>query len=237
MNRALLILVLLATGCVSKPVIAPEIRKETHRVSLARDKIAVDFYHSPDGKARPLAVIVHGFLANKGRMAHWGLVLAREGFIVAVPNTPTYANDDRNTAAIVALVEGGRAGHWPISAVPDGRAVLVGFSRGGFETILAAAELGDRIDAWIGLDPVDRNSKGKAAATKVRAPGLALLADPQPLNANGNARPMLDAYAGPLEVIAVPGAGHLDGESPRRGGKFAEFEESVVKFLRRVFNL
>jgi hypothetical protein len=100
---------------------------------------------------------------------------------------------------------------------------------------MAASVLGDRIDAWIGLDPVDLNGKGKAAAAKVRVPGLALLADPQPLNANGNAHSMLDAYAGPLEVVAVPGSGHLDGESPRRDGKFSEFERLVIRFLRSAF--
>jgi len=233
--RSLVCLMLaLAAGCVSRPDIPAEIRQETHRLALGREKATVDFYFRPDGKVRPLAVVVHGFLANKDRMAHWGVSLAREGFVVAVPTNPTRANDDRNTAAIVALVERGRSGQWPVAAVPDGRAVLVGFSRGGFETILAAAALGDRIDAWIGLDPVDRDSKGQAAATKVRVPGLALLADPQPLNANGNARRMLEAYAGPLEVVALPGAGHLDAESPRRGGKFADFEKRVVEFLRRV---
>ena len=235
MNRALLIVVLLAAGCVSKPDLPPDIRKETHRVDVRGENVAVDFYYRPDGVARPLAVVVHGFMANKQRMAHWGVILAREGFVVAVPTNPTYANDDRNAAAIVALVEGGRAGQWPISARTDGRAVLVGFSRGGLETILAASALGDRVDAWIGLDPVDLNGKGKAAAARVRVPGLALLADPQPLNANGNARSMLDAYAGPLEVVAVPNSSHLDGESPRRNGKFSEFERPVIRFLRSAF--
>jgi pimeloyl-ACP methyl ester carboxylesterase len=234
-NRALLIVVLLAAGCVSKPDLPPDIHKETHRVDVRGENVAVDFYYRPDGVARPLAVVVHGFMANKQRMAHWGVILAREGFVVAVPTNPTYANDDRNAAAIVALVEGGRAGQWPISARTDGRAVLVGFSRGGLETILAASALGDRADAWIGLDPVDFNGKGKAAAARVRAPGLALLADPQPLNANGNAHSMLDAYAGPLEVVAVPNSSHLDGESPRRNGKFSEFERPVVGFLRAAF--
>ena len=235
MSRGAFLFALLLAGCVGTPEIPPEVRKETHRVEASGESVAVDFYFSSGSRPRPLAIVVHGFLANKERMAHWGVLLAREGFIVAVPNNPTYANDDRNTAAIVALVEGGRAGQWPIPVVPDGRAVLVGFSRGGFETILAAAELGDRIDAWIGLDPVDRNAKGQAAATKVRVPGLALLAEPQPLNANGNARAMLDAYAGPLEVVAIPGAGHLDAESPRRGGNFFEFESRVIRFLRAVF--
>ena len=235
MNRALLIVVLLAAGCVSKPDLPPDIRKETHRVDVRGENVAVDFYYRPDGVARPLAVVVHGFMANKQRMAHWGVILAREGFVVAVPTNPTYANDDRNAAAIVALVESGRAGQWPVSARTDGRAVLVGFSRGGLETILAASALGDRVDAWIGLDPVDLNGKGKAAAARVRVPGLALLADPQPLNANGNARSMLDAYAGPLEVVAVPNSSHLDGESPRRNGKFSEFERPVIRFLRSAF--
>lgn len=235
MNRALLIVVLLAAGCVSKPDLPPDIRKETQRVDVRGENVAVDFYYRPDGVTRPLAVVVHGFLANKQRMAHWGVILAREGFVVAAPTSPTYVNNDRNTGAIVALVESGRAGQWPVSALTDGRAVLVGFSRGGLETILAASELGDRVDAWIGLDPVDLNGKGKAAATKVRVPGLALLADPQPLNANGNAHSMLDAYAGPLEVIAVPNSSHLDGESPRRNGKFCEFERPVIRFLRSAF--
>jgi len=234
---ALLILALSAAGCVSKPELPADIRKETHRVALGRENVAIDFYFRPSKQARPLAVVAHGFLANKDRMAHWGLMLAREGFIVAVPTNPTYANDERNTTALVSLVERGRAGQWPIPVRTDGRVALVGFSRGGFETMLAAAELGDKIDAWAGLDPVDRNGRGTAAAAKVRVPGLALLADPQALNANGNARPMLDAYAGSLEIVAILGAGHLDGESPRRSGKFAEFEEPVVKFLRRSFKL
>ena len=237
MNRALLIVVLLAAGCVSRPDLPPDIRKETHRADVRGENVAVDFYYRPDGVTRPLAVVVHGFLANKQRMAHWGVILAREGFVVAVPTNPTYANNDHNAAAIVGLVESGRADRWPVSARTDGRAVLVGFSRGGLETIMAASVLGDRIDAWIGLDPVDLNGKGKTAAAKVRVPGLALLADPQPLNANGNAHSMLEAYAGPLEVVAVPGSGHLDGESPRRDGKFSEFERSVIGFLRAFFRL
>jgi pimeloyl-ACP methyl ester carboxylesterase len=170
-------------------------------------------------------------------MAHWGVLLAREGFIVAVPTNPTYANDDRNTAAVVGLVKMGRAGRWPIDAKTDSRVALVGFSRGGFETILAAAELGGDVEAWVGLDPVDRNGQGRAAAAKVRAPGLALLAEPAPLNALGNARGMLSVYAGRLEVVRVPQAGHLDAESPRPNRKFGEFRRPVLEFLRRVFEM
>ena len=236
-KRLLPFVVLLSASCVSKPDLPTDIRSETHRIEVGRENVAVDFYYRPARTARPLAVVVHGFLANKDRMAHWGVRLAREGFIVALPTNPTYANDERNTAAIVGLVDQGRAGRWPVSAKTDGRVVLVGFSRGGFETMLAASELGDAVKAWVGLDPVDRNGKGRAAAAGVRVPGLALLADPAPLNANGNARGMLSVYAGELEVVRVTNAGHLDGESPQRSGKFAEFERRTTVFLRRVFEM
>ena len=237
MRLLLLFAVLLSAGCVSRPDRSADIRQETHRVLTGRESVAVDFYYRSGPGRRPLAVVVHGFLANKDRMAHWGVLLARAGFLVAVPTNPTYANDDRNVAAIVGLVKAGRAGAWPVAAGSDGRVALVGFSRGGFETMLAAAELGDAVDAWVGLDPVDRDGKGRAAAADVRVPGLALLADPAPINANGNARGMLSAYGGKLEIMPVRGSGHLDAESPRRGGKFAEFAEPVLVFLRRVFEM
>jgi pimeloyl-ACP methyl ester carboxylesterase len=228
---------LLLAGCVSAPEIPPEVRKETHRVESGGESSVVDFYFRAGNAPQPLAVVVHGFLANKDRMAHWGVLLAREGFIVAVPSNPTFANDKRNTAAIVGLVKLGRAGLWPVGAKTDGRVVLVGFSRGGFESLLAAAELGEVVDAWVGLDPVDRDGKGRLAAAKVRTPGLALLADPAPLNANGNARGMLSAYGGELQVVQIRDTGHLDAESPRGSRKFAEFERRTLAFLRRVFEM
>ena len=235
MRRGALFSALLVAGCVSAPEMPPDVRRESHRVEAGGESFAVDFYFRPGAVRRPLAVVVHGFLANKDRMAHWGVLLAREGFTVAVPTNPTYANDGRNTASIVALARLGRAGRWPVGAKTDGRLALVGFSRGGFETMLAAAELGDAVDAWIGLDPVDRNGKARVAAAKVLVPGLALLADPEPLNAHRNASGMLAAYAGPLRVVEISGAAHLDAESPRRGAEFAEFEDAAVRFVRRIF--
>lgn len=234
-NYLLLLVAILASSCVSKPDLPAEIRKETHRIQIGRENIAVDFYYRPGGKSQPMAVVVHGFLANKERMAHWGAALAREGFVAALPNNPTRANDERNTSSIVGLVQAGRSGQWPVDAKTNGRVVLVGFSRGGFETLLATAQLGDTVDAWVGLDPVDLNGKGRAIAANVRVPGLALLADPAPLNADGNARAMLSCYAGSLEVARVSGAGHLDAESPGRNGKFVFFEERVLRFLRKIF--
>lgn len=232
MIRLLLAIAVLASGCVSKPELPDGVFRETLPVRIGREDVAVDFYRRAGNLPGPMAVIVHGFLADKERMAHWGMLLAREGFVAAVPTNPTLANDRRNTAAIVGLVRAGRAGRWPVRG--DGRMVLVGFSRGGYETMLAAAELGGSVDAWIGLDLVDRNGEGKRAAEKVRVPGLALLADPAPLNANGNARGMLSHYGGLLEVARFEGTGHLDAESPRCREKFGFFEGGVLDFLRRT---
>lgn len=237
MNRWTLLLALLLTACVSTPELPRDLRMETHRVGAGGESVLVDFYFRPDQSARPAVVIVHGFLASKDRMAHWGALLAEEGFVAAVPTNPTRADDARNVSAIVGLVESGRAGRWPVPAVTDGRVALIGFSRGGFETLRAAGQLGKRVEAWVGLDPVDRDGEGRAAAAAVRSPGLALLAEPAPLNSHGNARAMLSAYGGKLEVVPVGGSGHLDAESPRRGGKFSEFAQPVLVFLRRVFEM
>lgn len=228
---------LLVAGCVSTPELAPEVRKETHGVHAGTSRIAVDFYFQSGKARRPLAVVVHGFLADKTRMSHWGALLAREGFIVAVPNNPTLANDDRNIGAIAGLVKLGRTGCWPVAAKGDGRVLLVGFSRGGYETLRVAAKPESAVDAWVGLDPVDRGSRGIAAAAEVSVPGLVMLAEPELLNANRNAAAMLSAYAGPLCVVEVEGAAHLDAESPRGRGRFSRFEQPVVEFLRRVFRL
>jgi hypothetical protein len=84
---------------------------------------------------------------------------------------------------------------------------------GGLTTLLAASELPE-LDGWLGLDPVDFNGLGAKAAAKVRAPGLALLAEPAAFNREGNAISMLRSYAGPLGVARVRGASHLDAEYP-----------------------
>jgi pimeloyl-ACP methyl ester carboxylesterase len=232
-KRTLLLLALVLAGCATRPAIPEGIVKETHQVGIGRERLAVDFYYRPGRGPRPLAVAVHGFLANRGRMGNWGVMLAEAGFVAAVPSQPTPANDKRNIAAVVGLVEAGRAGHWPVPVRSDGRIVLVGFSRGGFETLSAAAGLGDGVRAWIGLDPVDRDGRGAAIASQVNIPGLALLAEPSALNARGNAWSMLADYAGPLRLKTIAGSGHLDAESPRNE-IFEKFRREVRQFLLEV---
>lgn len=222
----------LTAGCVGSPRICGGIVKQTCCLGAGRERIDVDFYFRPGAGLRPLAVVSHGFLANRARMAHWGVTLAREGFVVAAPSHPTLADTRRNVNTIRGLVGLAREGRLPIDAKTDGRAALIGFSRGGMEALVAASSCGG-VRAWVGLDPVDHRGEGAAVAPRVHVPGLALLADPSVLNDNGNARRMLADYAGPLRVVAIRGASHLDAESPR-SGVFTEFRRETVEFLRSV---
>lgn len=221
-----------AAGCIGSQRIPDGVVKQIRCLDAGGERIEADFYFRTGVDPRPLAVVSHGFLANRARMAHWGVTLAREGFVVAVPTLPALADTRRNVNAIQGLVDLAREGRLPIDAKTDGRAALMGFSRGGMEALVAASSC-DGVRAWVGLDPVDRRGEGAAAAARVQMPGLALLADPSVLNDHGNARRMLADYAGPLRVVAIRGASHLDAESPR-SGVFTEFQSETVEFLRSV---
>lgn len=231
-----------AVTCTVPPALPGGVVKETHQVVCAGERVTVDFYFQPGALPRPQVVVAHGFTRSRRYMAGWGMALAERGMIAAVPTQPRLAAHARNGRALAALVEQGRAGQWPVAARGDGRSALVGFSMGGLTTLLAAAALAEPVTAWVGLDPVDMNGQGSGAAAKVRSPGLALLAEPAPFNLEGNARSMLAAYAGSLQVLKVQGATHCEPEWPTdRLGQIAcgkvdaarqrVFRESALRFL------
>ena len=237
MNKLLSLVAVFVAGCVASPVMPDGVVKQTRQVVADGQRITVDFYFRPGAESRPVALVSHGFLANRGRMSHWGTSLAQAGFIVAIPTHPTLADTGRNSRAIAALVRSGLADEWPVDGKTNGKAVLLGFSRGGMETLVAAALLRESVSAWVGIDPVDRDGQGKAAASSVHVPGLAVVADPSAWNDNGNARGMLADYAGPLRTVHVNGASHLDAESARglhEDAKFHHFKRGVIGFLQSV---
>jgi pimeloyl-ACP methyl ester carboxylesterase len=158
--------------------------------------------------------VAHGFTRSKRYMAGWGADLAARGMVVAVLTQPYLAKHQRNAQAIADLADLGRAGEWPVAARGNGKVALVGYSMGGLTTLLAASKIARPIDAWVGLDPVDFEGRGAVAAARLRAPGLALIAEPAPFNRDGNAQPMLKRYGGELQVLKVVGASHMDAEYP-----------------------
>lgn len=234
-----LLAVLLLTACVTRPDIPADVVKSSRVMVSGKDRLAVDFYYPANTKRAPMVIVMHGFLGRKESMSHWGVALARAGMIVAVPTGPAIVDPARNAQAVVDLARWGRGGQWPVPVAQSGRLALVGFSKGGLETIMAASLLKPSADAWVGLDPVDRQRQGESAARVVRAPGLALLADASALNDNGNARMMLSKYGGTLRVISVEGSNHLDAESPRGGPaneKFEVFQRETVRFLQSALS-
>jgi pimeloyl-ACP methyl ester carboxylesterase len=155
---------------------------ETLELVLDGHPAAVDVY-APAAPARALAVIAHGF--TRSRAQHVGLAtrLAEAGFLVAVPDLPSWTRHDTNARAIVALVDAVTAAH-PIDALP---VVLIGTSAGGLATLLAAERV-PRLALWIGLDPVDAFRQAKQAARKLHAPAAVLRAPSGACNVSGSAR-------------------------------------------------
>jgi dienelactone hydrolase len=89
----------------------------------------------------------------------------------------------------------------------------MGFSAGGLSSLLAAAD-NPAIVVWVGLDPVDRNGWGAAAAARLQGRAVILRAEPSPWNAHGNAAGIERALGDRCRSTLIPGAIHIDAEWP-----------------------
>lgn len=237
--RGVLALVLLTVfvHCASRteaPPLPAGVKKEHTRLDLAGSSVSVTLYHPAKDENAPLVVVAHGFTRSKRYMAGWGGHLAGEGFFVVVPTQPAFADHELNGRVLAALVEKYRA---------QRRVALMGFSMGGLTTLLATTHT--PVDAWVGLDPVDMNGKGKVAAAKLKAPALLLLAEPEAWNRHGNANALAEAIPGEKQLLRIPGATHLDAEWPTDLlGQLAcgfvdekrqqQFREKATEFLKKT---
>jgi len=189
------------------------VTKGTKKLALTGKSVTVDFYLPPTAGPVPVVVIAHGFSRNRKTMAGWGGLLAREGFLVVVPDLPSWADHARNGRALAELLAGVQTGKFIPQPQPSGRAALVGFSAGGFSTLLAAAG-NTNVSCWVGLDPVAMGQPATRAAESLRIPCFVLRAEPAPWNANGSARQIFAALLGPAFSLAVKNATHVDAENP-----------------------
>lgn len=208
----ILVCLLYWTSCTSVPALPAGVRKETQQLKLAGRDVAVTLYYPAHRDEAPLVVVAHGFTRSKRYMAGWGADLAGEGFIVAVPTQPALANHPLNGRALAELVAQVRDGSVPLKVKPGKRTALVGFSMGGLTTLLAAAR--QPVDAWVGLDPVDMDGTGVAAAKGLTIPCAILRAEPAAWNKHGNARKIGAALPDLRLSLKVRNATHLDAESP-----------------------
>jgi len=181
-------------------------------VELAGTRRAVDVYR-PAGVPLGVAVVAHGFARSRIRHGDLGRALAAYGVVAVIPDLPNVMNLWGNGDAIGELVgklERGEVG--PVRADRD-RIVLVGTSAGGLASVLAAAEL-PGIAGWVGLDPVDRTGTGAAAAARVAAPAVVMLAEPSLCNLVTSGEAIAQALPHRLRTLTVAGASHCDFEDP-----------------------
>lgn len=208
LRRTLIALILLVVAGhfarqTELPPLPPGVKKENLSLELAGRSVSVSLYHPAKDENAPLVVVAHGFTRSKRYMAGWGAHLAGEGFFAVVPTQPGFTDHELNGRVLAALVEKYR-GHRYVA--------VMGFSMGGLTTLLATTHT--PVDAWVGLDPVDMNGQGKAAAVRLKAPAAFLLAEPEAWNMHGNANGLIDAVPGEKQVFRIPGGTHLDAEWP-----------------------
>lgn len=195
-------------------VTVPEgIHQHTQTVRLAGKTVKVDcFFPQTDGAARAV-IVAHGFSRNRKTMAGWGCWLAQEGFLAVVPDLPYWADHAGNARALAELLTQVQAGELYPPLRVTSQAALVGFSAGGWSSLLVAAG-NTNVGCWVGLDPVGMGRQTQEAAAKLAIPCFVLRAEPAPWNAHGNARELFAGLPGPAVSLVVRNATHVDAENP-----------------------
>jgi dienelactone hydrolase len=212
MSRLLLfgILVLHAVAAAAQ---SGAITLETGSVEIGSSLQPVDIYRPAADESAGVAIVAHGFMRSRARHYDLGRALAEAGVTAVIPDLPSIVDHWSNGDAIVELVRDLEDGKLGLPPVERSRIVLIGTSAGGLATVLAAAKT-PGIAGWIGLDPVDRTGTGVAAAAKLAAPAVVLLAPASGCNLFGSGRAIAKAIPALLRRIDHPGASHCDFEDP-----------------------
>lgn len=205
--------VLFLIAChTTPPPLPPHVLRQTQPISLTGKTVAVDFYLPERADGAPVVIVAHGFSRSRRYMAGWGGLLADHGFIVAVLDQPSFTGKVQNARAIADLLDAIRSGRVKLPAKPGPQSALVGFSMGGYSTLLATTRTG--VDAWVGLDPVDFDGRCAEVALHAKFPAAILRAEPAAWNRHGNARGILSVLQSPHFALKVRGATHCDVEWP-----------------------
>lgn len=222
------------------------VTRETIHVQLPAGAADVDVYWPNTAAPAPMVIVAHGFMRHRQNMSGWGHHLAKEGFVAAVPDLPTWSDHVRNgrfISELRAYLLGNAS--WN-KRIDSARVGLMGFSAGGLSSLLSAADSPD-VAIWVGLDPVDRDGLGAKAASMLDCRAVVLTAEPSACNAHGNARDIIAALPR-HEHFAVAGAVHVDAEWPTSFSaelvcgrstdeKRAEFQALATKALKEAFAL
>ncbi len=194
--------------------VPPGVIRRTEQIMLQGERVPVDLFLPASAAKAPVVIVAHGFTRHRRVMSGWGVRIAENGMIAAVPSLPSFANHARNARAVVELAEHlHRPGSLKAGPQPTGRTGLVGHSAGGFATLLATAG-SDKMHCWIGLDPVDFMDMGLGVVKSLPTPALMLLAEPGAWNRSGNARQWIGRGGADLLALRVKGSTHCDPENP-----------------------
>ena len=185
----------------------------TDSVELAGQDQRVDVYRPAAVPAKGIAIVAHGFNRSRVRHRDLGRALAAAGIVAVIPDLPHFLNLWGNGDAIVELARKLEAGALGLPPLARSRLVLIGTSAGGLASVLAAADL-PGLAGWIGLDPVDRTDTGIAAAARLTAPAVVLLAPSAACNLFASGRSIARAVPGLLRLQTFDGASHCDFEDP-----------------------
>jgi len=193
-----LMLGLLSVGCSSTPP----------RKLLSRDTTCGEIrylHHAPESRATQRVIIAHGFLRSPETMDYLSTALAKAGCETASidlkRSKPWNGRHAENAQDMIALRQ----------SLGWESVVYAGFSAGGLSALLAAAD-DPACHGVLLLDPVEHGKLGINAAARVKVPVLAILGQPGPGNAQGNAAPMLAAIP-QARTIEIKSATHCDFET------------------------
>jgi dienelactone hydrolase len=239
-------LVILCCSCRTPTATGPSpVATLSQRINLTGREVPVDFYLPKGVQSAPVVVMAHGFTRSRLNLAGWGAMLARNGFIVAIPDMPTLTKREQNSRAISELVDLLSKGEALSAPKAEGGVALIGYSMGGLSALMAASG-NPNVRCWIGLDPVNAGRKGNVAAASLTIPCAVLRAEPAAWNMRGNARQLTRQLSGPYVTLRVKDAHHSDPEDPTDSvaealcgksdpARHQTFERYALATLRSVF--
>lgn len=159
-KRSLVLLFLAACGPAGPTVLSPGVAEtvfehRVHATDLVRTHVVypADDTGAPRAGARPAVVFIHGGLVPAERYVWWAEALAKEGFVVALPEHPLQLalfDVDRGSAARDLIIQRGLADPRRIAVAGHSLGGVVAAKlalQGGFSSLILEASLPDGPDA------------------------------------------------------------------------------------------